>query len=116
MFILQLVVYSVIFSVDSFSYYSVFAAIIAKDILHLMTFLLNSSKVNTFGEASLAGLAITTLASLMNFGNNAWLQLKVISLWGYHHSVVVGLGLSVILAIFSGRVMKWIEAGQDGQI
>lgn len=116
MFILQLVVYSVIFLLDSFSYYSVFASIIAKDILHLMTFLLNSSKVNTFGEASLAGLAITTLASLMNFGNNNWLQLKVISLWGYHNSVAAGLGVSVILAILSTRVMEWIEAGQDEQV
>lgn len=116
MFILQLIVYSLIFFLNSFTYYSVIASVIMRQTLHLMTFLLNSSKVNTFGEASLAGLAITTLASLMNFGNNSWLQLKAISLWGYEDCVVGGLAFSFLLAIFSTRIMDWIDSGKDEEI
>lgn len=96
---------------DCFSNQMVIASIIIIQLIHMMEFLLNSSKVNTFGEASLAGLSITTLASLMNFGNNSWLQLKVISMIGYNYSVAAGLIIGLITAIYSGRIMVWIESG-----
>jgi hypothetical protein len=109
---IQLVFYALVFLSGSFSQPVVIAASIVMQMLHLVSFMLNASEVNTFGECSLAGVSITTLASLMNFGNNHWIQLKVIHLVGYHKAVGFGLVLAAAIGIGAGRVFRWIEAGQ----
>ena len=107
----HLALFVIVFATNSFNWYVVIINIVLTQLIHAMAFLLNSSKVNSFGEIKLAGLCITTLASLMNFGNNSWIQLKVIQIVGYYPSLTFGLLLSILMGIFSDPIFKWIENG-----
>jgi len=73
-----------------------------------MSFLLTSTKINTFGESQLAGVCITTLASFYNLGNNGYLQQKVTASVGYYPSVITGFVLGSLFALFYNRIADWI--------
>jgi hypothetical protein len=107
--LIQLVFSSVIFFSGSFHKNVVIGTIIINYILHLISFMLNSTKVNTFGESMMAGICITTLASFVNFGNNQWLQLKIISILGYNTAMWVGMLYGVAMVLIGGKLTKWIE-------
>ena len=77
----------------------------------MMGFLLTSTKVNTFGESQFAGVCITTLASFLNLGNNAWLQQTVTSYFGYNYSVMGGLVVTAVICLFFGKIGDWVEKG-----
>lgn len=111
-YIAQLLVLLAIFSYNSFSYEAVYLTIIVISVIHLMTFLLTSTKINTFGESQLAGVCITTLASFYNLGNNGWLQQKVTASWGYYNTATAGFVVAVITALLFNRIIAWVENGQ----
>lgn len=107
-YIVQLLVLLAIFCFDSFSYEIVYATIIINTLMHLMSFLLTSTKINTFGESQLAGVCITTLASFLNLGNNGYLQQKVTASVGYYPSVIGGFVLASLFALFYNRIADWV--------
>jgi len=72
--------------------------------MQYIAFLLHSTKINSYGETKFAGLCLTTLGSFSNLGNNAWIQLKFISLFG-------GLVLAVLIGILSTPFINWIKRG-----
>ena len=107
-YIVQLLVLLAIFCFDSFSYEIVYATIIINTLMHLMSFLLVSTKINTFGESQLAGVCITTLGSFLNLGNNGYLQQKVTASVGYYPSVIAGFVLASLFALFYNRIADWV--------
>ena len=96
----QLIFAAAIFLTGSFDKYVVIGTIVVNYVLHLISFMLNSTKINTFGESAMAGVCITTLASFVNFGNNTWLQLKIIAILGYDTSVWIGLVYGLFMGLF----------------
>jgi hypothetical protein len=79
--------------------------------MQYIAFLLHSTKINSYGETKFAGLCLTTLGSFSNLGNNAWIQLKFISLFGYQQAVGGGLVLAVLIGILSTPFINWIKRG-----
>ena len=111
-YIVQLVVLLAIFSLDSFSYVAVYSTIITISAIHLVLFLLNSTKINTFGDSQLAGICITTLASFFNLGNNGWIQQKVTAKLGYYPSVIGGFIVAGLTVLCFQRMISWVENGR----
>jgi hypothetical protein len=77
-----------------------------------IAFLLHSITTNSYGETKFAGLCLTTLGSFCNFGNNAWIQLKLIGLFGYEQAVGGGLIVAVFIGVFSTPLINWIRKGE----
>lgn len=100
LYIVQLVLSTGIYLLDSFEYHTVFFTLFFISIISYMRFLLSSTIINGFGNSSLPGLCLTTLASFSNFGNNTYIQLKAYDLFGYYWAVGGGLVIAWIYAIF----------------
>lgn len=74
-------------------------------------FLINFSKIYTFGESAIAGVCITTLISICNLGNNRWLNYKILDTFGFNLSVAFGLGFALALGLVLERIFAWVERG-----
>ena len=59
----------------------------------------------------MAGVCVTTLASFLNLGNNSWIQLKIMAIFGYESSVWLGLTYGLIMGLSAERFTKWIDQG-----
>lgn len=108
----QVVCYIGLFYYDSREELVVVGTAIMMTLMQYVTFLLHSTKINSYGETQFAGLCLTTLASFSNFGNNSWLQLKCISAFGYQASVTAGLALALVIGLLSHHFIAWINRGQ----
>jgi hypothetical protein len=109
LYIIQLVLSTGIYFLDSFEYYTIFFTLFFISLISYMRFLLSSTIINGFGNSSLPGLCLTTLASFSNFGNNAYIQLKAYDLFGYYWAVGGGLLVAWIFAIFMRKFIKWMQ-------
>lgn len=109
LYIIQLVLSTGIYLLDSFEYHAVFFTLFFISLISYMRFLLKSTIINGFGNSSLPGLCLTTLASFSNFGNNTYIQLKAYDLFGYYWAVGGGLLVAWIFAIFMKKFIKWIQ-------
>ena len=109
----ELVFGAIVYLSNSFDTTVVIATLICLDILHLISFLVISGELNTFGESKMAGICITTLASLFNFGRNNWLQLKLISLLGYRVAVLIGILICIAIGFAARSLSLWIDRGQE---
>ena len=109
LYIAQLLLSTGIYFVDSFEYHAVFFTLFFISLISYMRFLLSSTIINGFGNSSLPGLCLTTLASFSNFGNNAYIQLKAYDKFGYYWAVGGGLVIAWIFAIFMNKFIKWIR-------
>ena len=109
LYIIQLVLSTGIYFLDSFEYYTIFFTLFFISLISYMRFLLSSTIINGFGNSSLPGLCLTTLASFSNFGNNTYIQLKAYDLFGYYWAVGGGLLVAWIFAIFMRKFIKWMQ-------
>lgn len=74
-------------------------------------FLICSTIISSFGTGKYAGLCITTIASLYNFGRNSWPQLTIKEYVGFNQAIGGGLLLGIVIGIAGGRWTAWIKEG-----
>ena len=77
-----------------------------------MTFLVDSTIINSNGNFQLSAIAITTLASVSNFGKNHAPHLALIGMFGFESCCIAGLILSCLTLMASNKIYEWIARGE----